>query len=169
MKAIRHGVRMDGTPLLFMPSTEFHYLSDRDLGAVIAYIQTAPPMNNVLPPSSVSPIGRLVMMVPGITFIPAELIPHDAAAPGRPAGGDHGGVWRVFDPILQGLSRFDDVRRGRSGLPCQLAPRPQPDLGEGSALPSWTEDDFINTMRTGKRPVTSSSARIICPGPRTGT
>ena len=29
VKAIRHGVRMDGTPLLFMPSTEFYFLRRR--------------------------------------------------------------------------------------------------------------------------------------------
>ncbi|MFH2037981.1 MAG: hypothetical protein ABIJ65_00960, partial [Chloroflexota bacterium] len=28
VSAIRHGIRPDGTPLLFMPSTEFYYLSD---------------------------------------------------------------------------------------------------------------------------------------------
>ena len=39
--AIRHGVRPDGTPLLFMPSTEFYFLSDEDLGAVIAFIKSA--------------------------------------------------------------------------------------------------------------------------------
>jgi len=66
---------MDGTPLLFMPSVEFYFLSDEDLGAVIAYVKSAPPMDNVLPPSSVSPLGRLVMMVPGITFIPCRVDP----------------------------------------------------------------------------------------------
>ena len=32
IRAIRHGLKPDGTPLLFMPSTESYYLSDQDLG-----------------------------------------------------------------------------------------------------------------------------------------
>ena len=31
IRAIKHGIRHDGTPLLFMPSTEFYFLSDADL------------------------------------------------------------------------------------------------------------------------------------------
>ena len=50
-RAIRHGIRPDGTPLLFMPSTEFYFLSDEDLGAVVAYIESAPPVDNELPPA----------------------------------------------------------------------------------------------------------------------
>ncbi len=42
-RAIRHGIRASGTPLLFMPSTEFYFLSDEDLAAIIAYIKSAPP------------------------------------------------------------------------------------------------------------------------------
>lgn len=152
VKAIRHGVRMDGTPLLFMPSTEFYYLSDRDLGAVIAYIQTAPPMNNVLPPSSVSPIGRLVMMVPGITFIPAELIPHEAPRPVAPPVGitpEYGEYLTQSCKVCHGLT----MSGGQiPAFPASWPPALNLTWGEGSALPSWTEDDFIHAMRTGQTP-----------------
>ena len=152
VKAIRHGVRMDGTPLLFMPSTEFYYLSDEDLGAVIAYIQSAPPMDNVLPPSSVSPIGRLVMMVPGITFIPAELIPHDAPRPSAPQAGitpEYGGYLTHSCKVCHGLT----MSGGRiPGFPASWPPAPNLTWGGGSALPAWDEQGFINTIRTGETP-----------------
>ena len=152
VKAIRHGVRMDGTPLLFMPSTEFYYLSDRDLTAVIAYIQTAPPMDNVLPPSSVSPIGRLVMMVPGITFIPAELIPHDAPRPAAPPVGitaEYGEYLTQSCKVCHGLT----MSGGQiPAFPASWPPALDLTWGEGSALPLWTEDDFIHAMRTGQTP-----------------
>ena len=68
--AIRYGLRPDGTPLLFMPSTEFYFLSDDDLAAVIAYIKSVPPVDHVQPPSSISFTGRVVMtLVPAITFM----------------------------------------------------------------------------------------------------
>ena len=46
LQSIRHGIRPDGTPLLFMPSTEFYYLSDTDLGKVVAYIRSVSPADN---------------------------------------------------------------------------------------------------------------------------
>lgn len=44
-----------------MPSTEFYYLSDEDLGDVIAYIKSMPPTDSDLPASSISFTGRIVM------------------------------------------------------------------------------------------------------------
>jgi mono/diheme cytochrome c family protein len=152
VKAIRHGVRMDGAPLLFMPSVEFYFLSDEDLGAVIAYIKSAPPMDNVLPPSSVSPLGRLVMMVPGITFIPAELIPHDAPRPVAPPVGitpEYGEYLTQSCKVCHGLT----MSGGQiPGFPASWPPALNLTWGEGSALPNWSEDEFIDTMRTGQTP-----------------
>ena len=88
VRSTRYGIRPDGTPILFMPSTEFYYLSDEDLGAVIAYIKSVPAVDNELDPSSVSMTGRVVMtLVPAITFIPSELIPLDAPRPAAPEVG----------------------------------------------------------------------------------
>jgi hypothetical protein len=152
VRAIRHGVRMDGTPLLFMPSTEFYFLSDEDLSAVIAYVKSAPPMDNILPPSSVSPLGRLVMMVPGITFIPAELIPNDAPRPVAPAVGitpEYGEYLTHSCKVCHGLT----MSGGQiPGFPASWPPALNLTWGEGSALPNWSEEEFINIMRTGETP-----------------
>src|SRR6476646_10224147 len=51
IRAIRHGVRPDGTPLLVMPAREYFALSDDDLGALIAYIKTLAPVERELPRS----------------------------------------------------------------------------------------------------------------------
>ncbi len=152
VRAIRHGVRMDGTPLLFMPSTEFYFFSDEDLGAVIAYIKSAPPMDNVLPRSSVSLLGRLVMMVPGITFIPAELIPHDAPRPVAPPVGitpEYGEYLTQSCKVCHGLT----LSGGQiPAFPASWPPALNLTWGEGSALPNWTEEEFVNTLRTGETP-----------------
>lgn len=152
VKAIRHGVRMDGTALLFMPSYEFYFLSDEDLGSVIAYIQSAPPMDNILPRSSVSPLGRLVMMVPGITFIPAELIPHDALRPVPPPVGitpEYGEYLTQSCKVCHGLT----MSGGKiPAFPASWPPALNLTWGEGSALPSWSVDEFINAMRSGETP-----------------
>ena len=152
-RAIRHGVRPNGTGYLFMPSTEFYFLSDEDLGAVIAYIKSVPPVDSSLPASEISFTGRIVMtLVKGITFIPAELIPHDAARPTAPEVGttpEYGEYLTQSCKVCHGLTMSGGVI---PGFPSTWPPAPNITFGGGSALPTWTEDEFINTIRTGKTP-----------------
>lgn len=153
VRAIRHGIRYDGKPLLFMPSTEFYYLSDEDLGATIAYIKSVPPVDNELPASQVSMTGRLIMtLVPAISFMPAELIPHDAPRPVAPPVGitpEYGEYLTQSCKVCHGLSMSGGVI---PAMPSSWPPAPNLTWGSGSALPRWTESDFITAMRTGKRP-----------------
>lgn len=153
VRAIRHGIRSDGTPLLFMPSTEFYFLSDEDLGAVIAYIKSAPPVDHELPTSTVSWTGRVVMtLVPTITFIPAELIPHMAPRPVAPPTGvtpEYGEYLTYSCKVCHGLSMSGGPI---PGFPSSWPPALNLTFGAGSSLPSWTEADFINTIRTGTTP-----------------
>jgi mono/diheme cytochrome c family protein len=151
--AIRHGIRSDKTPLLFMPSTEFYFLSDQDLGSVIAYIKSAPPVDNELQPSELSWTGRVAMtLVSTITFIPAELIPHDAPRPIAPAAGitsEYGEYLTHSCKVCHGPT----MSGGRiPGFPSSWPPAPNLTFGAGSALPTWTEEGFRNAIRTGVTP-----------------
>jgi len=152
-RAIRHGVRPDKTPLLFMPSTEFYFLSDEDLGAVIAFIKSARPVDNDLPPSSVSWTGRIVMtLIPAITFIPAELIAHEAPRPVAPEVGitpEYGEYLTYSCKVCHGPTMSGGPI---PGFPSSWPPAPNLTFGGGSALLSWSEDGFINTIRTGLTP-----------------
>ncbi len=153
VRAIRHGIRADGTPLLFMPSTEFYFLSDEDLGAVIAYVKSASPVDHELPRSTVSWTGRVVMtLVPAITFIPAELIPHDAPRPVAPEPGitpEYGEYLTLSCKVCHGLTMSGGPI---PGFPSTWPPTPNLTFGPGSALPTWTETGFMDTIRTGVTP-----------------
>ena len=61
VRAVRYGVRPDGTALFIMPSASYHEISDEDLGAVITYIKSLPPVDNVMPERRVEIMGRLMM------------------------------------------------------------------------------------------------------------
>ena len=154
VRAIRYGVRPDGTGYLFMPSTEFYYLSDEDLGDVIAYIKSVPPVDNELPSSSLSLTGRIVMtLVKDITFIPTELIPHDAPRPTAPEVGitpEYGAYLTQSCHVCHGLTMSGGAI---PGLPSSWPPAPNLTFGAGSTLPTWTEEGFINAMRTGVTPM----------------
>ncbi|MDX1390721.1 MAG: c-type cytochrome, partial [Acidobacteriota bacterium] len=43
--AIRHGVGLDGRVLMIMPSMEYHAATDEDLGSIIAYVRSVPPVD----------------------------------------------------------------------------------------------------------------------------
>lgn len=152
VRAIRYGLRPDGTPLLFMPSTEFYFLSDDDLADVIAYIKSVPPADHEQARSSLSLTGRVVMtLVPAITFIPAELIPMDAPRPAAPQPGvtvEYGAYLTLSCKVCHGLTMSGGPI---PGFPSDWPPAPNLTWGAGSRLPAWTEQDFIQFMRTGMK------------------
>jgi mono/diheme cytochrome c family protein len=134
VRAIRHGLRPDGTPLLFMPSTEFYFLSDSDLGKVLAYIRSMPPVDKETQPSVLSFTGFIAMnIVTGLTFLPAELIPHDEAPPTMPQPG----------VTLSG----GEI----PGFPTEWPATPNLTPGSGSRLPAWGEAGFIHILRNGQK------------------
>jgi mono/diheme cytochrome c family protein len=152
VRAIQHGIRPDGTPLLFMPSTEFYYLSDADLGRVLAYIRSMPPIDNETQPSELSFTGFAAMnIVKGITFLPAELIPHDAPRPAAPEPGltaEYGQYLALSCLVCHGI--------GLSGgeipaFPAEWPAAPNLTSGNGSRLPSWGEEGFIDFIRDGEK------------------
>lgn len=152
LRSIRHGIRPDNTPLLFMPSTEFYYLSDRDLGRVIAYIRSVPPVDNEMPPSKLSVTGRIVMNITKeITFLPAELIPHEAPRPVAPEPGttpEYGEYLSHSCKVCHGLT----LSGGEiPGFPPEWPPAPNLTSGKGSRLPTWGEVGFIEIIKTGQK------------------
>ncbi|MGZ9226749.1 MAG: c-type cytochrome [Anaerolineales bacterium] len=151
--AIRHGIRPDKTPLLFMPATEFYFLSNEDLGAVIAYIESAAPVDNELSASTLSLTGRVVMtLVPAVTFIPAELIAHEAPRPVAPEIGvtpEYGEYLTYSCKVCHGPTMSGGPI---PGFPSSWPPAPNLTFGGGSALPAWEGGDFVNTVRTGVTP-----------------
>ncbi len=55
VRAIRHGIAPTGRALKVMPSSEYMHLSDEDLAAIIAYVKTAPPVDNEVPVATPTP------------------------------------------------------------------------------------------------------------------
>jgi len=150
VRAIRHGVRPDGKPLLIMPAGEFYYLSDADLGAVIAYVKSLPPVDNELPAKEIGPLFRVAMTFMDVVIIPAEVIDHAAPRPIAPEVGvtlEYGKYLAITCTGCHGS--------GFSGGPIPLAPPEFPpalNLTPGGELQGWTVEMFINTLRTGVTP-----------------
>jgi mono/diheme cytochrome c family protein len=152
IRAIRHGLGPDGTPSLFMPSTEFYYLSDMDLGAVLAYIRSKPPVDNQPAPSQLSTTGFIVMnLTQEITFLPAELIPHDQEPPPAPDPDltpEYGEYLALSCPVCHGTG-FSGGEI--PGFPPEWPAAGNLTPGRGSRLPSWGEEGFIQIIRQGEK------------------
>ncbi|HKJ27889.1 MAG TPA: c-type cytochrome, partial [Anaerolineales bacterium] len=148
--ALRHGIRPDGTPLLAMPSNAFYYMSDEDLGALIAYLETVPPVDNTLHESYLTPTSYILTSL-GVfhTFIAAEVIEHDVRPPTPlPGVTEEYGLYlvRVGDCAN---CHGEKLAGGESPVP---GSPPSPNLTPGGAIAFWSDEEFITTMRTGDTP-----------------
>jgi cytochrome c553 len=57
--AVRKGVRPDGRSLIVMPAEAFAGMTDEDLGRIIAFLKSLPPVSGPGPGVSIGPVGRL--------------------------------------------------------------------------------------------------------------
>ena len=152
VRAIRHGVGHDGRGLALMPSSVFYYLSDEDLGALIAYLKSVPPVDNEMPPTELGPLGRV--MLP-LGQLPPELTPsvtmidHDAPRPVAPEPGvtvEYGEYLANTCTLCHGANLNGHTLREGPTVYVAL------NLTRGGEMVGWSEEDFIRTMRTGVTP-----------------
>jgi mono/diheme cytochrome c family protein len=141
--AIRHGVDKNGHPLIEMPSESFYYLSDRDLGAVVAYLKSLPSVDNELPERRLGPFYQLSILS-NPSLIPAEVIDHDGVRPASPEPGStiaYGKYLATACRICHG-----PALSGGPGAGAGLNLRAEGNLSD------WSEVEFIKALRTGETP-----------------
>jgi cytochrome c553 len=149
VRAIRHAVDTDGRQLVIMPAEAFIHFSEEDLGAIIAHLKTVPKAGNDTPPPQLTFMGR-VLMGAGLfgDVFPAEYIDHNQPFHTMPDIGAN---------IEYGeyLSRFCASCHGADLTGAQPADPESPlapNLTQSSHLASWSEADFIQTIRSGTTP-----------------
>lgn len=150
VRAIRHGLTPGGRPLILMPSEEYYYLSDADLGALIAFLKSLPPVYRESHPVSLGPIGRGLVLA-GQLKLPAELIDHEAPRPDAPDPGvsiEYGKYLAVTCTGCHGPGfSGGPIPGGDPKWPPAANVSPDPDTGVGT----WGETDFFRALREGKR------------------
>jgi len=150
-RAIRHGVGADGRPLVLMPSFEYHPMSDGDLGRLIAYLTTVPPVDRPPEPLTLGPLARLLLSV-GEIKLSARIIDHTAPRPTAPPPGptaEYGAYLAVGCTGCHGES-FSGGKI--PGVPPEwpAASNITPDTDTG--LGQWSAADFEAALRRGVRP-----------------
>lgn len=144
--AIRHGVGPDGHKLAFMPAEAYEYLTDQDLAALVAFLQSLPKVDRTIEEkTAVGPLGRVLYVTGKAPLFAADVVDHDSVGIRSLPLGEYlarsGGCYACHGPKLL-------------GGPIPGAPPSDPparNIG-ATGMPGWTEADFIKAMRTGLRP-----------------
>ena len=150
IRAIRHGVRRDGSSLLVMPSETFIHMNEPDLSALISYLKHLPPVDRELPATKLGFLGRIMLLMGKLSILVAEKTPHQTPL-----------VWLSPDSAIAYGRYLADISGcrgchgqnlsggrviGPPGTPLAANLTPKGNIG------TWTEAEFIRTLRTGKRP-----------------
>lgn len=150
VRAIRHGVGHDGRALWVMPSEGFSHLSDEDTGALIAYLKSMPPVDSDLPERKLEPMGRIMLALDMIPPVAVDRIDHNAAPPAA----IEPGVTVEYGEYIAITTCTECHGQTLNGVPFGPPGEqvPSPNLTPGGELGSWSEEDFIQTLRTGVTP-----------------
>lgn len=163
VRAIRHGVDPDGKPI-FMPSVvAFQGMSDEDLGALIAYLKTVPPVDHKTNGQQFTSLAKILIGA-GVIKLPAAIVSHtpSVAAPEKAVSAEYGQylvtISGCYDCHAQNLSGGPYPQPGISLI--------VPNITTGGEVGSWTEDQFIATIRTGVNPAGHPLDAELMPWPQ---
>ncbi len=136
VRTLRHGIARDGRNLLIMPSSMFNLLSDQDLGAIIAWLRTVPPVPNEFPSRRIGILGRLGLLT-GQFYLEADLIDHQAPR----------AMPDTTDPARWGDYLTHTMCTECHGLQLEGAADGTPNL---ALVAGYTEDQFRHLTQTGE-------------------
>ncbi|MBL7829325.1 MAG: c-type cytochrome, partial [Saprospiraceae bacterium] len=152
VRAIRHGLNKKGNPLMVMPSEAIGKLSDKDLGCVIAYLKTLPPVERTFPKRHFTYLSQ-VMAGAGLfgDLFPYDVIEHEQVkhieAPPTGPTKEYG----AYVVEYEGCAGCHGKNFGGGQSPDPVSP-PVPDISKSGNPGKWTREQFITTFRTGKTP-----------------
>ena len=136
-RAIRHGVRRDGTGLFAMPAASFYHLADEDLQPLLAFLRHRPRVAGYTNRTHIGPLGR-VGLATG-RFAPApDGMDHRAARVAR-GGADLSSRGRYLATVACSECHGLEFQGGLDGKAPPLA-----------IAAAYTDDAFRHLMRTGE-------------------
>jgi cytochrome c5 len=150
VRAIRHGIDRQGKPIFMLAVVSTAHLSDEDLGAIIAYMKSVPAVDHETYGKHFTPLGAILFAAGALPKLPAETVSHEAhvTAPARGATPQYGEYLVNTNDCR--VCHGPDLNGG--SYPDPTIKKISPNLAPGGELAFWTEEQFINTLRTGKAP-----------------
>lgn len=151
VRAIRHGVAPDGHALFLMPAEEYQFLSDDDLGALIAFLKSVPAVDREHVRIELGPVARVLVATDKIK-LPASVIDHPNVKPAAVTAAVTPEYGRYVAATCMGCHGPNF-----SGGKIDVGPPNWPEASNltphaSGNVAKWTEADFIHAIRAGKRP-----------------
>jgi mono/diheme cytochrome c family protein len=147
--ALKHGIRRDEKPLIIMPSHEFTQLSESDMSAIVSYcIQLAEVDREFPEGNSIGPLGYILTDMGKLPMFPAEEIDHSRSLIKEVKAEVTASYGKYIATSCQGCHR-EDMKGGdpiAPGFPAVA------DISSTGNPGKWTDEQFINTLRTGVTP-----------------
>ena len=153
VRVLRHGVKPDGTSVFVMPATDFYYLSDQDLGDVIAYVKSAPPVDRGGDAQNVhlSFFGNVMY---GAGALGNLLRASQIDQANRPVNIPEPAVSAAYGEYLVNINGCRDCHGTQ--LSGGKTPQPgsplAPNLTPAGDLSTWKESDFLQALHSGVTP-----------------
>lgn len=146
--ALKHGLDKDHKPLIIMPAHEYTHLSETDMGAIIAYCTKLPNVDRELPESAVGPLGKILTDLGKIELFPAEKIDHNRTLTKEVTPAVSVAYGEYIAVACQGCHRKDM----KGGEPIAPGFPVVADISSTGHPANWTDEQFIETLRTGTTP-----------------
>ena len=148
-RAIRRGVRPDGTRLLIMPSWNYAAFSDDDAASVIAYIRSLPPVDRALPRVKLGPVGRILITTKKLPFDAARIA--DEGAPPTPPPPMMVAEYGKYLTRVGGCMGCHGAHLSGGHLAGPPDAPPASNLTV-TGIGTWSVVDFMRTLTTGRDP-----------------
>jgi mono/diheme cytochrome c family protein len=141
VRSIRHGVNPQGRALIIMPAEVYYFLSDDDLGDIVSYLKTLPPVDRSWPAPRTSLLAKALLGAGKID----DMVPFlriDPRAP-RPAKPPFGATAEFGEYIVRTFGCRNCHGPELSGQQDPGNPNiVAPNITPGGSIADWSEDDF---------------------------
>ena len=170
VRAMRHGIRPDGSSLVLMPAIGLSQATDEDLFAIIDYLSDVPPIDRTPRTTRFGWMTRLIVALGAADDIfAAEESRVSHRLNGPPGVSVRAAPTAEYGAYLVALGNCRvchkaDLRGGLHPLALPEEPPPPPLVGEG-AMEGWSEMDFARAMREGTTPDGRALDRDYMPWP----
>lgn len=150
IRALRHGVSPEGKSVLIMPASDFRYFSDADLGDIIAYVKSIPPVDKETREPHLNLLGKA--LIGAGVFGKGVIVAEDIQQSGPVTSSvPNAGITSEYGDYLVNASGCRtchgvNLTGGKSPDPTAIN---APNLTPGGELIAWKEADFIKAIRTG--------------------
>jgi cytochrome c553 len=141
-RALRQNVDENGHRLMIMGGTNVRRISDEDMKAIVAFLRSQQPVENETPNPPDRPNFTALLIFGAGLFPDQALITEEIVAPEKAATVEYGAFMMSYLDCTG--CHGDDLSGGTS----DLGPK-GPSL---HVVKDWTEEEFINTLRTGVAP-----------------